>query len=202
MAPPTQDENAATVAYYDDNSAAFAARTLNIPMGHVQASFLRELAPGSRILDLGCGAGRDSRAFLAAGYSVTAVDASSEIVRIASEVTGQDALQMRFEELEFVEEFDGVWAAASLLHVRREDMPGILARVVRSLRRGGVLQLSVVYGQGEEFRRGRWFYDYTVATLHAVLDPVPTLNPARHWVRQDRRRPDSQWLNAFARRTP
>ncbi|MEO2006682.1 MAG: hypothetical protein ABGY41_21605 [Candidatus Poribacteria bacterium] len=59
--------DAKTIAHYDDNSAAFQARTLDIDMTHLRAPFLRELPPGSHVLDLGCGVGRDARAFLAAG---------------------------------------------------------------------------------------------------------------------------------------
>ena len=141
--------DAKTIADYDGNSAAFQARTLGIDMTHLHAPFLRELPPGSHVLDLGCGVGRDARAFLAEGHTVTAVDASSEMVRIATEVTGRPALHMRFDELPFVEEFDGVWACASLLHVPKAEMPAVLARVARSLRLGGVLQLSVKYGESE-----------------------------------------------------
>ena len=141
--------DAKTIADYDGNSAAFQARTLGIDMTHLHAPFLRELPPGSHVLDLGCGVGRDARAFLAEGHTVTAVDASSEMVRIATEVTGRPALHMRFDELPFVKEFDGVWACASLLHVPKAEMPAVLARVARSLRLGGVLQLSVKYGESE-----------------------------------------------------
>ncbi len=201
MRSPRGRRRAATVSYYDDNAAEFASRTLSIDLGHLRAPLLKELAPASRILDLGCGVGRDARAFLAAGHSVTAVDASREMVRIATENTGQPAQQMRFDEMEFEEEYDGVWACASLLHAPKDEMPDILARVARSLRACGVAQLSVKYGDGEEYRDGRWFSDYTVAGLHAVLDAVATLTPAKYWVTQDQRRTDTQWVHALARRT-
>ncbi|MEO2006681.1 MAG: class I SAM-dependent methyltransferase, partial [Candidatus Poribacteria bacterium] len=121
------------------------------------------------------------------------------MVRIATEVMGRPALQMRFDELPFVEEFDGVWAYASLLHAPKAEMPAVLARVARSLRPGGVLQLSVKYGEGEGWRDGRWFNDYTVASIHATVAAVPDLTPVRYWVGQDARRPDTQWVHAVAR---
>jgi len=169
-------------------------------MARLHAPFPRELDPGARILDIGCGVGRDARAFLAAGHDVTAVDASHEMARIATDVTGQPALRMRFDEMEFLDEFDGVGACASLLHVPKDDMSDILARVVRSLRVGGVLQLSVKYGETEGYRDGRWFTDYTVRGLYAALNAEPMLAPTRYWVGQDRRRPATRWVHALARR--
>ena len=58
---------------------------------------------GGRILDAGCGSGRDSRAFKHHGYSVVAIDASREMCRLASELLDQEVWQMRFDEISFDE---------------------------------------------------------------------------------------------------
>ena len=200
MSGPNSSNMEATVAYYDRNSQAFCDRTLGIDMSHLHKDFLRSLAPGAHILDLGCGVGRDTKAFLDAGYTVTALDASAEMVRIASEVTRQPATQMRFEGMKFVEEFDGVWACASLLHVARAELPAVLDRVARSMRAGGVLHISVKHGEHEEFRDGRWFCDYTVGSLHDVLCCISGMLPVRYWVTTDARRKHTRWVHGEARR--
>src|SRR6516225_8744251 len=89
------------------------ANTLPVDMSDLYAPFLREIPPGGRILDAGCGSGRDSRAFTRLGYEVVSIDASRQMVLAASKLTGQAAILKRFDEIEFEAEFDGIWACAS-----------------------------------------------------------------------------------------
>ena len=74
-----------TIAYYDGNAKKFIANTANIEFSALQKTFADMLPEGGRILDLGCGSGRDSLAFLKAGLSVDAVDGSAEMVKAANE---------------------------------------------------------------------------------------------------------------------
>ena len=60
-------------------------------------------------MDLGCGSGRDSLYFLEKGYIVTSVDASEEMVRLSSELTGQKTQYLRMQDIEFKNEFNGIW---------------------------------------------------------------------------------------------
>jgi SAM-dependent methyltransferase len=85
-------------------------------------AFLREIPEGGAILDAGCGSGRDSLAFLRRGYRVVLIDASREMVAAATKHTGQQALFLRFDEIDFTDEFDGIWAYGSLLHVTWRDL--------------------------------------------------------------------------------
>jgi SAM-dependent methyltransferase len=80
------------------------------------------ISKSGRILDAGCGSGRDSHAFKQHGYSVVAFDASTEMCRMASKLIRQKVLLMRFDGMDFEDEFDGVWACSSLLHVSYEDL--------------------------------------------------------------------------------
>lgn len=109
------------IDYYNNNADAFFKSTVNTDMSLWRDKFESYLPANSTILDAGCGSGRDSLAFKQHGHSVVAFDASSEMCRMASDLIGQQVLQMRFDEMEFVDEFDGVWACASLLHVPNED---------------------------------------------------------------------------------
>ena len=79
--------------------------------------FLAKLAKGSHILDAGCASGRDSKKFKDLGYKVTAIDGSEAMCALASKYINQPVDQIRFQEIHFEEAFDGIWAAASLLHV-------------------------------------------------------------------------------------
>ena len=154
------------------------------------------------MLDAGCGPGRDSRAFLAKGYDVTAFDASETMVRLASKRIGLPVLRLSFQEVGFEETFDGVWACASLLHVPRREVPSVLCRLTRSLKPDGLLYASFRYGREETVRGSRLFTDYTEDTFREMLQDVRELRLARLWETVDARpeRADTLWLNVFLRR--
>jgi len=127
----------ATLDFYADEARVYAAkgpRSASRPL----AAFLQALASGARILELGCGAGRDSQAMLARGFQLDATDGVPEIAREAEGRIGRPVRVMRFDELDAVEEYDGVWAHASLLHVPRAALPGVLSLVFRALKPRGV----------------------------------------------------------------
>jgi 2-polyprenyl-3-methyl-5-hydroxy-6-metoxy-1,4-benzoquinol methylase len=110
-----------SVKYYDANAAEYCQSTVGLDMHAIRERFTRELAPGAHILDAGSGSGRDSKAFLKEGFAVTLIDSSPEIARFASEYTGQFCRVLRFQDLDYDEAFEGIWACASLLHVAKSS---------------------------------------------------------------------------------
>ena len=98
------------IEYYNKNAEAFFEGTVNADMSLWRDKFEKYVTSGGRILDAGCGSGRDSKAFIQHGYSVVAFDASKEMCRMASELIGQEVWQMKFDEISFDEEFDGIWS--------------------------------------------------------------------------------------------
>jgi len=159
-----------TIEYYNSHAAEFVTGTENADMGECRSRFLSYLEPGQKILDAGCGSGRDIIAFINAGFVVDGFDASSELCRIASEKTGIPVRQMRFEDLEGEEEYDAVWACASLLHIAREDLPGVLLRMYRLLKPGGKCYTSFKYGSGERTKEGRYFRDLEENEGRALME--------------------------------
>lgn len=117
-----------TIKYYDENAVTFFENTIDADMKRVYELFLKYLSPGAKILDLGCGSGRDTKYFLQEGYDVIAVDGSIEMVKLSTEFTGKQTLHLTFDEINFNEEFDGVWACASLLHVPRNKIDSIFKK--------------------------------------------------------------------------
>jgi len=150
-----------TINYYDQHAEEFVSGTENADMQECRIRFLKFLKPGQKILDAGCGSGRDVIEFLKSGYDVDAFDASEEICRIASGKTGINVRQLKFEELEGEDQYDGIWACASLLHVRQENLEDVLLRLHKLLRKKGVIYASFKYGTGERTKDGRYFFDLT-----------------------------------------
>lgn len=192
-----------SVAYYDRNAERFAADTGGLDMSALYERFLRHVHAGGRILDAGCGVGRDALAFTERGYSVVAFDASPEMVRLAMERTrGRvEVLRMSFDEVGWSEEFDGVWACASLLHVRATDLPRVFRRLQAALRPGGALYMSFKLGAGERVAGSRRFTDHTEETLREALTGTG-LALAQAWTTTDVRegRSGERWLNAIVGR--
>ncbi|MDZ7811008.1 MAG: class I SAM-dependent methyltransferase [Arhodomonas sp.] len=141
----------------------------------------------------------DSRAFLKAGYSVTAFDAAEPMAELASEHIGQPVEIMRFQDVAWAERFDGIWACASLLHVPRPELPDVFQRLTRALKPGGVLYISFKYGNEDRKEGRRNFTDLDEAGLAALLEQVPGLHGLEQWVSGDRRadRAHERWLNAL-----
>jgi 2-polyprenyl-3-methyl-5-hydroxy-6-metoxy-1,4-benzoquinol methylase len=158
--------------------------------------------PGGKILDAGCGSGRDSLAFLERGYDVTAIDASARLGALASKLLDRPVLQMTFQEIAWRQEFDGIWASASLLHVPRSEIDDVLGRLARALKPGGAMFLSFKHGNREGERNGRWFNSYDEAAFHDLLGLQPMLELVRVWLNEDTRpeQAGEWWLNAVLTR--
>ncbi|MDK1493050.1 class I SAM-dependent methyltransferase [Sinorhizobium sp. 7-81] len=154
--PPVSDE---TNAFYRDNAEAYASRERKVPVARLDR-FLARLEPGARILELGCGGGQDSAYMLARGFDVTPTDGSPELAAEAERLLGRQVEVVRFEEIGWHEVFDAVWTEACLLHVPRADLAGVLARIQRALKAGGILQASFKAGNGEGHDRFGRYYNY------------------------------------------
>lgn len=192
-----------TLEYYDHNAEQFFKTTAEVDFTGTQDRFLRYLEPGSRILDLGCGSGRDTRYFLEKGYQVDATDGSAEICRLASEYTGIPVKQMLFSELDAVSEYDGIWACASILHLPEEELRDVMHRIGKALKEDGIFYTSFKYGDFAGERNGRFFRDFTEESFQEFLTDFHEFRMTDQWITSDVRpnRGEERWLNVLLRRT-
>lgn len=185
--------------YYNENAAEYFASTVNVDMHALRERFLTHLPARGHILDAGCGSGRDSLAFLNAGYRVTAFDAAPKMAALAEERIGQSVEVLRFQDVTWSNTFDGIWACASLLHVPRSELPDALQRLERALKPGGILYVSFKYGDGEREAGGRRFTDLDETGLATLLERVSGLRRLEQWITGDQRRGRAHepWFNAL-----
>ncbi|RXZ65830.1 class I SAM-dependent methyltransferase [Pelagerythrobacter rhizovicinus] len=158
----------ATLAFYEREAPRYTASTTQAHSRHLDP-FLDRLAPGARILELGCGAGRDAARMIERGFDVAPTDGSAAMAAKAQERIGRSVRVMMFAELEAEDAFDAVWAHASLLHLSLDELRNALSRIVRALRPGGWHFANYKLGDGEgRDRFGRYYSFPREAELRAV----------------------------------
>jgi SAM-dependent methyltransferase len=186
-----------TIAYYNEHSEEYVQRTLNVDLSHLYSRFLKHIPPGGHILDAGSGSGRDTLYFLEKGYEVTAFDASEELAKLSSGITGQTTLHLRFQEVDFRNVFDGIWANASLLHVPPSEIDNAIGRLTYVLKAGGVLFASFKRGEEDYTEGNRYFNCYTEESLQTLFKQHPDLTRIEIWTNQDASRDSVTWLNVI-----
>lgn len=188
-----------TLNYYNESAHTFVQGTVDADLSKLHQRFLDYLPPRAHILDLGCGSGRDAKAFLDLDYQVTAIDGSKACCEMAEAYIGQAVLCQTFDELDFDQVFDGVWACASLLHVPYEKLTDVFRKIARVLKPGGILYASFKYGDFEGERKGRYFTDLDEERLAALLESIEGLEVVETFVTEDVRdeRKGEKWLNVI-----
>lgn len=191
-----------TIYFYNKNAHEFYNNTVNVDMSEHYRRFEKFLLPESRILDVGCGSGRDSQYFLSKGYKVDAFDASEEMVKLSSKLTGLSVMHAKFEDVRFDVMFNGIWSSASLLHVDRGSIIEILQRLVAMLYEGGILFMSFKYGDKVYEKDDRLFNCYDETSFSKMISSIPGLSILELYKTADVRdeRINEYWLSAIVRK--
>ena len=146
-----------TVTSYDDSAEAYRdhAPDMSEEIAAALDRFVAALPPAARVLEIGSGSGRDALAMESRGLSVRRTDITPGFVRLLrAEGHDADVVDPLADDLADPAReapYDGVWASASLLHVRREDLPEVLTNLASATRSGGPLHLAVKEGDGARF---------------------------------------------------
>jgi SAM-dependent methyltransferase len=152
-----------TLAHYNAHADSFFAGTIDHDVSqniHALLTAIEGPAPW-RILDLGCGPGRDLKTFKALGHHAVGVDGSAEFVAMARAYSGCEVLHQNFLHLDLEHEaYDGVFANASLFHVPKAALRDVLQRLHAALKPGGALFSSNPRGHNEEGWNGERYGSY------------------------------------------
>lgn len=194
------NEQIKTIEYYNNHAEEFCEKTKDADMSYCYGKFRQYVKPQGKILDVGCGSGRDSRRFIEDGYQVSAMDASEEMCKYAGKYIEQQVKCQRVEEITYENEFDGIWACASLLHVGKEEMPIVIGKLYKALKKNGILYASFKVGSGERFTDGRFFNDYMEKEIMEIFSGQKDFNIMECFVTEDVRkeRKHEKWLNIIA----
>jgi SAM-dependent methyltransferase len=165
--------SARTLQYYRQRAQEFWASTRDHDVRqNIDALLTRiETAAPFRILDFGCGPGRDLLAFAALGHTAIGLEGAAEFVAIASDA-GCEVWQQDFMQLSLPPAyFDGVFANASLFHVPSAELPRVLQSLHATLKSRGVLFSSNPRGQNEEgWNAGRYGVYHDLSAWRAFMN--------------------------------
>ena len=194
-----------TIEYYNQYAEDYVNTTQSVDFRPIQDRFLSALKKAFpevgtkdiRILDFGCGSGRDSKYFLEQGYDVSALDGSEELCRYAAAFTGIPVRNMRFEDFHEINCYEGIWACASILHLPYKVLTEVLSSIYEALVPNGIFYTSFKYGVGEKDRGDRHFTDMTEESLGELLQEFSGFRVIEEWTSGDVRpgREAEGWLN-------
>jgi SAM-dependent methyltransferase len=185
--------------HYRTHAQAYFDATHAVDMSPVYQRLLPHVRKGGRILDAGCGSGRDAQAFARLGFEVEAFDASPELAALAAAHTGLNVQVMGFEQVTWQARFDAVWACASLLHVPAKEQPACLSALLRAIMPGGVLYASYKLGDTDHVDvLQRPFTNATEARFTSWLGTAQQGWVLDHWITGDQRANTQQaWFNVL-----
>ncbi|MEX6457641.1 class I SAM-dependent methyltransferase [Moraxella osloensis] len=185
-----------TLDYYQRNAKEFFSQTINVDMQNVYQPFLEylpkpHLSNQQKILDVGCGSGRDSVFFANQGFEVVAIDGSKSLIELAQQTdTRIDWQCLRFDEIakqSWQNQFTGIWACVSLLHVPFDDLPKILNDLLSCLRPTGILYASFKYGDNEREKDGRFFCNMNEQRWQLIGEQLDSAKALKLWQTVDNR---------------
>ena len=192
-----------SIDYYNRYAVPYYEETVDVDMTEVIEPFMELLPENAEVLDLGCGSGRDTIVLEERGFYVTPMDGSEEMCKLAEINTDQEVLQMTYDEMEFDDVFDGIWACAALVHLTDDEMREIMKKLIQALKADGILYFSVHKGDRDGIFNGRYFRDYTRKERSDLMEEFPELELINMWTTQDARsgKSDGQWLNVLAKKS-
>jgi len=160
--------------YYAAHSREYFDSTVTVDPAPFLEPLAKRLAKGARILDVGCGSGRDLRWMKERGFRAAGFERSAELARLARETSGCEVSEGDFENWDFSRlSVDAILLVTALVHLPHDRLPGALLNIVQALRPGGWLLISLKEGQGVQIDdKGRTFYLWRAEELQRILSDL------------------------------
>jgi SAM-dependent methyltransferase len=206
MAPHQEhdDTSARTLDYYNRSAEEFWEGTCDHDVSQNIDALLRHIegAPPFRILDFGCGPGRDLAALRRLGHTAIGLEGSPPFVAMAREYSGCEVWQQDFLRLNLPDSyFDGIFANAALFHVPSRELPRVLGELRRTLTPGGVLFASNPHGQNQEgWSSERYCVFYDLATWRRHVEAAGFIELEHYYRPTGLARARQHWLATVWRR--
>ena len=193
-----------TLEHYERRADDFWSGTRDHDVSQNIAELLRHIEgePPFRILDLGCGPGRDLKAFAALGHIAVGLEGAPRFAAMARANSGCEVWEQDFVKLDLPPaRFDGIFANAALFHVPGQELPRVLSELRATLKPRGVLFSSNPRGDNEEgWNRGRYGAYHDLATWRRYLSAARFVELNHYYRPPGLPREQQPWLASVWRR--
>ncbi|MBQ9731361.1 MAG: class I SAM-dependent methyltransferase [Bacilli bacterium] len=182
--------------YYNKHAKEYINNTKNVDMKEYYDIFESYLKPNVKILDVGFGSGRDSLYFKNKGYEVVSIDPIKEFCDNARSIGLDNVIQMSIEDIKYDKEFDGIWACASLLHLKSNKLVDAFNKCYNALKENGVMYVSFKYGDFEGIIDDRYFTYLAEETFTNIINQT-NFKIDKLWINKDKLNRGVKWLNVI-----
>lgn len=190
-----------TIDYYNRIADSYYWTTVGIDMSKLRNAFAAYLPAEARVIDLGCGSGRDVMAFGDMGHEASGLDASKELVELAKERLEVKASVGDMVTWRASEPYDGIWCCASLIHLNEEEKKRFFGNLQYNLKPGGVIYISVKEGiETGTDEEGVYTSNCTTEELKSFLNGAGCEILETVVTEDAMGRPGVKWLNVIAKK--
>ena len=198
MTNATEPSTGLTLDHYNQRAEEFWEGTRDHDVSQNIAALLQRIEgkPPFRILDFGCGPGRDLVTFAKLGHAATGLDGAARFVAMARTHSGCEVWQQDFLKLDLPDRhFDAVFANAVLFHVPSKELPRVLCELRATLKPGGMLFSSNPHGHNEEgWNRGRYGVYHDIETWRRHVTQAGFIEIAHYYRPEGQPRENQPWL--------
>ena len=159
-----------TKDYYDSHATEYFEKTVEGDFDSFRMRFTSYLKENARIIDVGCGSGRDVAAFCKMGYNAEGLDNSKELAALAADKLGINITVEDMSTWKAEQPYDGIWCFASLLHLTDKELESFFSNLEYNLSPGGILFVSVKDGIETGFdEEGRYMRNFNQDELISMI---------------------------------
>jgi len=193
-----------TLQHYNQRAQDFWEGTRDHDVSQNIEALLQPLEgdPPFTILDLGCGPGRDLKAFAGLGHVAIGLEGAARLAEMARAYSGSEVWQQDLLRLALpAQRFDGVFANATLFHVPSQELPRVLRELHATLKPRGVLFASNPRGDNEEgWSGGRYGAYHDLQAWRRYLSAAGFVELAHYYRPAGRPRDQQPWLASVWRK--
>lgn len=199
------ETSSVTLDHYNKHAESFWQGTRDHDVSQNRDALLEQLGGRGpyRILDFGCGPGRDLKVFRDLGHEAIGLEGAERFVELACEYSGCEVWQQDFLRLQLPpEHFDGTFANAALFHVPSQELPRVLRELWATLKPNGVLFSSNPRGENEEGWNGqRYGVYYNLERWRELVTAAGFIEISHYYRPTGLPRDQQPWLASLWKRT-
>ena len=185
--------------YYKEHSKEYILKTKDVDMSEIYEFFLKHVTSKGKILDIGFGSGRDLIYFKSVGFEVEGIDLELKFVKEALKLGLNVSCLSILDCNNNIEEYDYIWASASLLHIEKGLLTKAFQNCSYMLKKEGIMYCSFKYGDFEGIIDDRYYIYLTEETINKYLEGT-SLKVLDIKVTNDKLNRGNNWINIILKK--